>query len=81
MEAMTSHIREFIKGPHHVMHLSMRSAHNTMGIGGPCNDNRNLWYHRWEGPNDSSVGEGPGREECLPLPEIMSHKDKAIIIG
>ena len=61
-----------------VTHLSIRSVRNTMGIRGPRNDTWDLWHHWWKGPNDLSVGEGPGRWEHLPPPKSRSHKGKAI---
>jgi hypothetical protein len=33
--------------------------------GGPRSDTQGLWHHRWESPNDSSVGEGPGRNAYI----------------
>ena len=46
--------------------------------GGPQSDTRDLWRRWWEGPSDLSVGEGPGRWECLPPTETRRHEGKAM---
>ena len=60
------------------VHLSMRSARNTMGKGKPGSDTRDLWRRWCEGPSDHSVGEGPGRWECHLSMETGSHEGKGM---
>ena len=61
-----------------VVYLSMGSACNTTGTRGPRSDTLDLWHHWKEGPNDSSVGEGPRQWERLSPTETRSHKGMAM---
>ena len=44
--------------------------------GGSRSDTRDLWCHRWEGPSDLTVGEGPGCWKRLPPTETRNHEGK-----
>ena len=49
-----------------------------MSIKQSRSDTRDLWRQWWEGPNDPSVDEGPGRRERHPPTETRGHEDKPV---
>ena len=64
---------------HFLLHTSSWGVPETpWAQGGSQSNTRDLWHRWWEGPNDPSVGEGPGRWEGLPPMETRSHEGEAI---